>query len=243
MNYVVFSLILLLTSCAGLEHRRSVEIDYSPAPSVSASEALQIAESYRVHQWTPTRSNVFHGLDPDKVAVNTPDVSLKEDLSARPGWWKVNQTNYGIPYQWGGFDTPDSFDQKIKSGYYAGDVYTKAKRSQLYSAVSSYACGVDCSGFVSRCWRLPRAYSTRELPSISEPLSSFQELEAGDIVNKRNVHVLLFEAFLDKEKKHFMAYETGAPPSWRVLRHVISVEHVKSQGYTPYRYHHMEKSE
>ena len=34
------------------------------------------------------------------------------------------------------------------------------------AAVSRFAAGVDCSGFVSRCWRLDRPFSTRELPAL-----------------------------------------------------------------------------
>lgn len=215
-------------------------LDYRPANKISASESLAIAESYRVHQWLPTKRNKFHGRDPDGILVNTPDIGMDTSIASRPGWWKPYQTNIGIPYQWGGFDTPISFDEKIKQGLYAGDVYTPGKRSKLYAAVSNHACGVDCSGFVSRCLRLDRAYSTRELPDICTALSSFDLLEAGDIINKRNEHVCLISHFVDTDLRYIMVYETGSPPTWKVIRHVVSVQTLKNLGYKPYRYKNMQ---
>ena len=140
----------MLVSCISLSSCARDAALYEPAKQVKASESLRIAEAYRVHQWTPSKFNVFHGKDTTGVLVHTPDISMPTGPAPRPGWWKLNVKNQGIPYQWGSFDTPLSFDEKIGKGFYAGDVYTKGKRTQLYAAVSPLACGVDCSGFVSR---------------------------------------------------------------------------------------------
>lgn len=48
-------------------------------------------------------------------------------------------------------------------------------------------------------------------------LGSHDELRPGGLVNKRNVHALLFVRFLDEERTRFMAYETGSPPTWKVV--------------------------
>ena len=211
----------------------------SPATSVSRDEVIAIAETYRTWQWIPTTSNSFHGFDQKGIRVDTPDHQFKPDNGIRPGWWKPGQTNVGIPYKWGGFDSPQSFSEKIKSGKYAGDIYTQQKRQQLNDAVSDETCGVDCSGFVSRCWRLAQPYSTRTLPNICTALPSWDDLKKGDIVNKSNDHVLIFEHWLDESKTRFMAYETGCPPTWKVLRHPIQVNYVKGLGYLPYRYNNI----
>ena len=211
-------------------------IDYSPSSSVTSQEALAIAESYRVHRWRPTEANALHGDDPNGIRVDTPDISMPEGIAERAGWWKPNSTNQGIPYKWGGFDTPQEFSTKIAKGFYAGDVYTDKKRALLYDGVSEYTAGVDCSGFISRCWRLDRPYSTRELPELCVELQSYDELRPGDILNKRNVHALLFVKFLDPKKKTILAYETGSPPTWKVLRHPVSVDYVRGLGFKPYRY-------
>ncbi|GAA5495599.1 hypothetical protein Rhal01_01778 [Rubritalea halochordaticola] len=234
-RFLLFLFISILsTSCSTLRIGR--EIDYSPASSVRRIETLRIAESYRRHLWAPTEQNILHGQDSDGIRVDTPDSALSVDRAGRPGWWKPGKMNQGMPYQWGGFDTPESFDQKIKQGFAAGDVYTSDKRRHLYDAVSNYACGVDCSGFISRCWLLDRPYSTRELPKLCTPLTNYNDLKAGDILNKHNTHVLLFYKFIDKEKTRFLAYETGSPPTWKVLLHPIKVDYVKGLGYKPYRY-------
>jgi hypothetical protein len=221
------------TACTSVD---SALTDCSPAPSVSRQEILAIAHSYQKLQWTPTEDHVFHGADEYGIRVDTPDVSYGGPGAIRPGWWKPGEMNTGMPYQWGGFDTPAQFLKKLRKGYYAGDVYTQDKRDALYAAVSRQACGIDCSGFISRCWRLDRAYSTRELPSLCEPLNDYNELLPGDILNKHNVHALLFLRFTDNSKSTLLGMETGSPPSWKVLAHPIPVTYLQGLSYKPYRY-------
>ncbi len=245
MNRLVcFALCLGVLAVAGCASGpSSTPIDYTPAASVTRAEALRIAESYRTHRWRATDSSAFHGDDSDGIRVDTPDHLFapfpESDPNSRPGWWVPGRTNVGIPYQWGGFDTPASFDQSIASGKFAGDIYTEHKRALLDDAVSAQACGIDCSGFISRCWRLDRSYSTRELANLCVELDDFSELRAGDLVNKENVHALLFVEFVDAAKTKFIAYETGSPPTWKVLRHPISVRYVEALDYRPYRYRGM----
>ena len=231
-----------LSGCAGIQTSSlSKPIDYSPADSVTRAEALRIAESYRVHNWRATEANVLHGDDDDGIRVDTPDYRFDppQEMESRPGWWVPGKTNVGIPYQWGGFDTPPEFDRKLAAGNYAGDIYTEQKRTLLDNAVSVHACGIYCSGFISRCWRLERSYSTRELAGLCEELSDFSDIQSGDLVNKTNVHALLFVEWVDRKKTRFVADETGSPPTWKVLRHPISVEYVRGLGYRPYRYRGM----
>lgn len=238
MNRLLLACSLLLVGCAA--PLRPLAVDCSPAESVTRAEALAIAEGYRTIRWTPSAANAFHGKDSHGVRVDTPDVLLPEGITNRPGWWVANRSNMGMPYMWGGFDTPEAFTAKIREGRYAGDVYTHDKRVLLDNGVSKFTCGIDCSGFISRCWRLDRSYSTRELPNLCIELSSYDELRPGDILNKQNEHALLFDRFLDAGRTKFMAYETGSPPTWKVLRHPISVDYVKGLGYLPYRYKHIE---
>ena len=67
----------------------------------------------------------------------------------------MSERNVGIPYGWGVFDDPASFDQAIAAGHAAGDVSTPAKRQADNAAVRAKAAGVECSGFVSRCLKRP----------------------------------------------------------------------------------------
>ncbi|HWB06583.1 MAG TPA: hypothetical protein VG796_26395 [Verrucomicrobiales bacterium] len=205
---------------------------------VTRAECLAIAEAYRSHKWQPTEANVLHGADTDGIQVDTPDICYRKKGSF-PGWWVPGRVNEGMPYQWGGFATPEQFDLDIAAGKAAGDVYTQEKRRLLDAAVSRHATGIDCSGFISRCWKLPRSYSTRELERLCTLVSSWQDLLPGDILNTWNSHALLFAGWLDESHSRIIAYETGSPPDWLVVRHSITVDMLVKQGYVPLRYQGM----
>jgi len=206
--------------------------------SVTRDEALSMAESYRTHTWTPTDQNLFHGKDAEGIQVETPNAGFCPE-NDRPGWWEIGKANAGIPYMWGGFDTPESFDAGLKQGKRAGDIYTAEKRLLLDDAVTKSAVGIDCSGFVSRCWKLPRSFSTRELPALCEPITHLAQLKPGDIFNTHNAHVVLFAGWLDDAHASLKAYEAGGNPEWRVLLSTMSLQSLLDQGYTAWRYRGM----
>ena len=193
-----------------------------------------MAVAYRDHHWTAAKTNVRHCCDTRGVRVDTPDVTHNPGGKI-PGWWVPGQPTQGIPYQWGGFSTIEEFEAGLRSGKAAGDVYTDAKRSMLDDAVSTEAVGIDCSGFISRLWKLPRSYSTRELPGLCDEIP-WTQLKPGDILNTHNAHCLLFAGWNDTGNVELLAFETGCPPSWRVLSHSINVDWLKSLGYRAYRY-------
>jgi hypothetical protein len=91
--------------------------------------------------------------------------------------------NAGLPYKWGGFNTITQFDAALQSGRYAGDINT--------SGVSSYAVGVDCSGYVSRCWQMSYHASTAYMPNITTQYADWDDLKPGDAIHKVG-HVRLF---------------------------------------------------
>ena len=47
----------------------------------------------------------MHGKDAKGVLVHTPDEGLIKH-GHKNGWWKPGEVMTGMPYQWGGFDTP-----------------------------------------------------------------------------------------------------------------------------------------
>lgn len=209
-----------------------------PVPSrVTRAECMNTADAYRLHRWTPTHANVKHGYDARGIRVDTPDIGYNPD-GAVPGWWKPGEANEGVPYQWGGFSTLAEFDAGVRAGKAAGDVYTSEKRRMLDDAVSTSAVGIDCSGYISRCWKLDRSYSTRELPLLCTRID-WKELQPGDILNTHNAHCLLFAGWLDGQHKQLLAYETGCPPTWKVVSHGIDAEWLKSLGYACFRYNGM----
>lgn len=217
------SVFLLLASCAS---------------RVTRDEAIATAHRYTQVEWMPEERHVRHGPDSRGIVVQTPDRTL-EKHGDRRGWWRPGVPARSMPYQWGGFDTPESFLKKIAAGKKAGDIADPAKRALGDAGVSVESCGIDCSGFVSRCWNLKRPYSTRELPAICERLGSWSDLRAGDILlNDR--HVVLFVGW-KVTGKEILAYEAGPFPVWKVSARGLYVEKLLQEGYAPWRYRWMEK--
>lgn len=218
-------LILLLAACA-------LPLGHAWAGDLTRAEVIAIARSYAEYRWDGTEKNVRHGPDPAGVAVSTP--SAPDAASAQPGYWLVDQTNTGMPYKWGGFDTLASFAAGVRSGKAAGDLYDASKRQMADRAVSDYAVGIDCSGFVSRCWKLRKKYGTGMLPDLCKPLASPADLKPGDILNYPAGHVVIFYEWLDEGKDRAHFYE--AEPYSKVILSERSTVELASIGYRPWRY-------
>ena len=167
-----------------------------PTATVTRAEALAIGDTYVVHMWAATLANITGGLitDPNGAELQT------------PSWVQVG-TNYKVPYKWGGFNTLPQFDQGLLDGKSAGDNAT--------SDVSRYAVGVDCSGFVSRCWKLSSHYSTRMMDDyIAQAYSSWEDLKPGDAIHREG-HVRL--AVDNNPNGSIFAVEAaGSSTDWRV---------------------------
>ena len=207
----------------------------SPPSIVTRSEVMATAKRYVLHVWTPTEKNVLHGGDGKGIRVDTPDANF-HPTKGSPGWWRPGVKNRGIPYKWGGFDTPESFDEGILEGRPAGDTYTAEKRRLLEAAASQRAVGIDCSGLVSRCWNLPRAYSTRTITQFCDPVPNARDAQPGDIFNTKNAHVLLFANWATPDRSRLLAFETGAPPVMKALFNEMGTDWLLEQGYTVWRY-------
>lgn len=207
------------------------------APSqVTPSEALIIAQRYADHPWQPFAQNILHGLDAAGVVVNTPDAGHRTPPE-RAGWWMPGEINRGMPYKWGGFDEPTTFDQAIADGRAAGDVATPAKRRADNAAVSASAAGVDCSGFVSRCLKLPSVHDTTQLPSVCRPLAGAVELRPGDLLNIPRGHVLLFAGWARPDRSWIYFYDTGSAPNyWKPGLKEAPLPALLALGYQPLRY-------
>jgi hypothetical protein len=205
-----------------------------PPSTVTRKEAIATAERYLRMVWTPSPRNIFHGKDQRGIRVDTPDAAY-HPANSRAGWWQADRANVGMPYKWGGFDTPLTFTAGLRQGRAAGDIYTVEKRRLLEAGVSDAAVGIDCSGLISRCWKLPVSYSTRTLQQLCDAIETAQ-LRAGDILNTENGHVLLFAEWANPERSRLRAYEAGSPPTWKVLLNEMGTQWLVHQGYKPFRY-------
>ena len=220
---VLFVLGLLLMLCP-----RNVD-----AQSLTRAETLKIAESYVNHHWQSSEKNVRHGNDSNGVSIQTPD---RDGGQGNPleDCWVVNAQNTGVAYKWGGFDTPQSFDAGVSAGKAAGDVYTADKRAKGGAAVSEAAVGIDCSGFISRCWKLERKHSTSMLTGICVKLSSPADLQPADIMNTSGGHVLMFVKWVTADKKRALFYE--AAPFSKTRAYEYDVAERVAMGFIPLRY-------
>ena len=199
-------------------------LETDPVPP-SRDEVVAYARRYVDAKWLARTENVFHGEDPDGVRLDTPDVGQVA------GGWSVGE-NTGIAYQWGGFDTPETFARKVSLGWPAGH----AERTRT-SPASKHAAGIDCSGLVARSWGLARKVSTRELPALTSVLPGYSHLCPGDILNKVNAHVLLFAGFADPEHSRARVIEAGSwrGGQWRVVESEYTVDALERFGFVPLR--------
>ncbi len=208
----------------------------SCAPQVTREESIATAYRYTQVRWMPEARHIRHGADSGGILVHTPDRGIAK-YGDRRGWWQPGVAAQSMPYQWGGFDTPESFLEKLAAGKKAGDVGDAAKRKLGDAGVSTESCGIDCSGFVSRCWNLKRSYSTRDLHQICDRLDSWADLRPGDIL-LNDKHVVLFVKW-KVPGKELSAYEAGPFPVWRVSACGLYQEKLLKEGYSPWRYRRM----
>jgi hypothetical protein len=233
--------LLLFSQCQSPKQATSTLMpgDAAAPSQVTPNEALALAQKYTQHAWRPFGSNLLHGTDEKGIWVNTPDAGFTDERQ-RSGWWEPGVLNTGIPYKWGGFDDPQSFDQAVALGHAAGDVSSAEKRRLDNAGVSQKAAGVDCSGFVSRCLKLPRVYDTTQLPDVCDALPSARDLRPGDLLNLPRGHVLLIAGWAGADQTWIYYYETGGPPDyWRPGLKQAPLESLLALGYTPLRYRGM----
>lgn len=205
----------------------------SCARPLTREQTVATAYRYTQTRWMSSDQNIRHGPDSRGIIVHTPDVGLAK-FGDSHGWWQPGKMAVGLPYQWGGFDTPDSFLKKIAAGKKAGDVGGSSKRQLGDAGTSTESCGIDCSGFVSRCWKLPRPYSTAELHQICDPLATWDQLLPGDIL-LNDKHVVLFAKWATPGKE-LLGYQAGPFPNWKVSSCGLPKTLLIQQGYSPWRY-------
>ncbi len=113
-------------------------------------------------------------------------------------------------------------------------VPNQEKRRLGGKAVSAAAVGLDCSGFISRCWGLKEKQSTSSLAGLCVKLRSLAELRPGDVLNFAGGHVVLFVKWLDASQTRFRCYE--AAPYSRVRASERNAPEMLAQGFKPLRF-------
>lgn len=145
--------------------------------------------------------------------------------SIRPRYINNYNLDYQrVPYSWGGWDSLDGFAAKISEGKPAGNINTK----KVYSIIA----GVDCSGYVQRCWGLddPKRNTTMlDDPGISCRISVLN-IKFGDAWNSAG-HIMIYQ---DKDGYgNYILYEStllngydGVYHSARAISYVESSYHL-----------------
>ena len=190
--------------------------------TVTRAEALATAETYAQHSWTATADNISDGVE------MAPDGNLVET----PGWIVIG-LNDRIPYKWGGTDTLAEFDGGIAAGNFAGDIHLDDS--------SSYAHGVDCSGFICRCWNTVADYTTREMVDpaygpITLPYSHWDEILPGDAIHKEGHVRMAVESFEDGSI--LVVESAGSATNWSVGYTTYLMTDL--EGYSPRYYVEMD---
>jgi hypothetical protein len=207
----------------------------SCSSKLAPEEAMRTARTYTEIEWEPMPIHIRHGKDSNGILVHTPDTTLAEHGDNR-GYWRPGKTAKGMPYKWGGFDTPESFLKGISEGKKGGDIANTYKIRKDNAAISHESVGIDCSGFISRCWGLDRHYDTRDLPALCDPIA-WEDLRMGDILLKEG-HVVMLTT---KQDEFIIGFEAGPIPSWRARRCAIKISYLKANNYSPWRYKKMAK--
>jgi hypothetical protein len=164
-------------------------------PAPPRAEMRRQMDAYRDHRWTLAEANrrnpcsaiIMPGVEVDcrnqqRFVVPSEQERLRTPVTMR-----------GVPYDWGGSDSLERFDDKIKRGFIAGNI-GGTFWSTGYRRVTA---GVDCSGLVSNVWHLDYHVGTTELPELSEPVAQLNRMRIGDVLLLPDHHVALYREQVD----------------------------------------------
>jgi hypothetical protein len=144
------------------------------------------------------------------------------------GWLADGTRNRGMPYAWGGFTSVDEFTAGLGKSRPAGLVpVSEGARG------SRFAMGLDCSGYVSRCFDLPVKQTTRSLSLLCYQLDGFESLQPCDLLNKHDSHVVLFVDWVDDSRQQMRVLEAAR---LGVTESTYAVDAARRDGFLPLRY-------
>ena len=198
-----------------IDKKSGIEIspEVVPSPvqaSISRSQIMNIARSYHTSfSWKCTSRNI----------------------SAMRGYSKPSYINGAgtytcMPYCWGGFDTKESFIRGLKNGGRAGNINTR-------SGKVGNTFGLDCSGYVSRCWGLTSKRGTTTIENVARRIS-YSSLQPGDALNYPEEHVMLFEK--RDSNGDYVLYEATKLNGYDRVSHTIRSKSKVESQYKAIRY-------
>jgi hypothetical protein len=176
---------------------------------------LELAHLYKDVYWRCDPDNVYSEIENGVCPITS------------PGW------RARVPYCWAGSDEIYEFLTKMTEGLGAGDSYTRSSGPNASDPWHARLVGgVDCSGYVSQCFRSGR-YSTSSFHNVTTDIG-WENLAPGDAINRAGSHIRLCEKY-PTDTGLIQVYEsTGSSGPWQVIRRVLSIDN----RYAGVRYHH-----
>jgi len=172
------------------------------AEAITRDQVMARAKAYAFHPWRCTTANLTASCSSSYKSVYVPGDYV------------------GLPYDWGGYMTLFDFDQQIAKGFGAG--------SRAQEGVLSCTSGVDCSGYVSKCWDAGH-YGTSTVSKVSTTIAQ-SSLLPGDAFNKAGSHIVLYS--------HTLA--SGLPVFYEAAAFHVEIDALggwsKVSGFIPIRY-------
>jgi hypothetical protein len=154
------------------------------------AEMKKTADAYRDRTWTLVDENHRNPCD----GAIVPSIAMSCVRPTRFVWpsreAKMPYPNpmKGVPYDWGGADSIDEFDTKLARGYAAGNIGD----TFWADGATRVTAGVDCSGFLSRVWKLGQHVPTANLDTVTTPVADVNFMREGDAFLHSGIHVMLY---------------------------------------------------
>jgi hypothetical protein len=185
--------VAVATAWAGRGSDRDAADDMQQPPS--RGEMRRDMDAYRDHRWTLSEANRRNPCSTMIVASSAFECRNQQRfvVPAEQLRLRTPVAMHGVPYDWGGNDSLERFDDKIKRGFVAGNI-----GGTFWTAGSRrVTAGVDCSGLVSNVWHLDHHAGTYELPDLTEPVAQLQHMRLGDVLLLPDHHVALYREQVD----------------------------------------------
>jgi len=152
---------------------------------LSRDDVIATASQYvNIGEWTP-KTDYTEALSPTWHSWYTTLWGGNDSLNISPPYNR-------LAYCWSGFDTPSGFKNRVEYGFVPAGGQGTGKLYN-YSYIRPYIAGIDCAGFVLKCWGISSYNTWMQLKYISIGINP-SKLKRGDWLRIVGKHQLLYES-------------------------------------------------
>ncbi|MCF7793062.1 MAG: T9SS type A sorting domain-containing protein [Candidatus Cloacimonetes bacterium] len=189
-----------------------------------SADPISIAEDYRDLIWLVQNDNVMNNY----TSTGDPQNGYTDD---EPCDWidLIGEYSVGMPYHYGGRDDFNQWNNDYIDGNYG-----PGGHSVHYPGSLNWAAGIDCSGFVGRCWEIDN-YTLHMYFNTTYIANNYEEvtvadLQPGDCFVKSGVHCRLFYEW--GANNNVITIEATSGSYDRVLQYEYDLyQDIINQGY------------